>query len=94
MMKRIRRKATLASVFRDVKKKTKKKKASKRVSSVRKSRGIELSVEQVRIVDDAIHILARLAANPPKGEDEMNTAVNELAKNQLALTAFRTYLEG
>lgn len=93
MMKRIVRKATLASVFSDAKKKPKSKKKTSKKVSTRKPKGIELSMEQVQIVDDAIHILARLAAHPPKGEEEMNTAVNELAKNELALTAFRTYLE-
>lgn len=91
----IQTKGTLVSVFKPVAPKSKKKKKTKKASTrkVKRDGGIELSPEQVLIVDDAIHLLARLAANPPRGQEEMSSAVAELSKNELALTAFRTYLD-
>ncbi len=89
------RKASLVSVLTSKPKPkagTKTKRKGKKTTTKRVA-GITLSMDQVAIVDDAIHMLAKLAVRPPTNQKEMETAINELGQNHLALTAFRTYLD-
>jgi len=67
-------------------KKVTKKKATKKKAE---SDMVAMKIEDMKVMEEAINLLARMAANPPRNVVEIDKAIKELSKNSIALEAFR-----
>jgi hypothetical protein len=63
------------------KKKTTKKKAE--------SDMVAMKVEDMKLMEEAINLLARMAANPPRNQADIDKMLKELSNNDIAMEAFR-----
>ena len=71
-------------------KKVTKKKATKKKAE---SDMVAMKIEDMKVMEEAINLLARMAANPPRNVVEIDKAIKELSKNDIAMEAFRIQLE-
>ena len=67
------------------KKVTKKKTTKKKVESDM----VAMKVEDMKLMEEAINLLARMAANPPRNQADIDKMLKELSNNDIAMEAFR-----
>lgn len=71
------------------------KKATKKKTTKKKESQtdiVAMKVEDMKVMEEAINLLARLAANPPRNQKEMDAALHDLNNNDIAMEAFRIQL--
>ena len=73
-------------------KKVTKKKTTKKAPKTQ-SDIVAMKVEDMKVMEEAINLLARIAVNPPRTQDDINRTLSELSKNDIAMEAFRIQLE-
>lgn len=72
------------------------KKATKKKTTKKKKESqndiVAMKVADMKVMEEAINLLARLAANPPRNQKEMDAALHDLNTNDIAMEAFRIQL--
>lgn len=65
------------------------KKVTKKKTKKTKAESVTMTVEDMKYMEEAINLLARIAANPPKNQADIDNALKELSNNEIAMEAFR-----
>lgn len=65
------------------------KKVTKKKTKKTKAESVTMTVEDMKYMEEAINLLARIAANPPKNQTDIDNALKELSNNEIAMEAFR-----
>lgn len=70
------------------------KKATKKKTTKKESQNdiVAMKVADMKVMEEAINLLARIAAKPPRNQKEMDAALHDLNNNDIAMEAFRIQL--
>lgn len=65
------------------------KKVTKKKTKKTKVETVTMTVEDMKYMEEAINLLAHVAANPPRTQADIDKTLKELSNNDIAMEAFR-----
>lgn len=65
------------------------KKVTKKKTKKTKVETVTMTVEDMKYMEEAINLLAHVAANPPRTQADIDKTLKELTNNDIAMEAFR-----